>query len=162
NGDGLSLKDALERSGYAGRPLARLDPARHIAFLEAHIEQGPRLEAAAKSIGVVTGIAGVRRRVVTFEGQADHAGTTPMGLRRDAGAALIRYAVEATELLRSESAPTTVWNIGRLSVHPGASNVVPGRAEMLIEFRDVDDAVMTSLEVALDRLAERVSDETRV
>jgi len=162
NGDGLSLNEALGRAGYAGRPLARLDPARHIAFLEAHIEQGPRLEAAATAIGVVTGIAGVRRRDVAFEGQADHAGTTPMDLRRDAGAALIRYAVAATELLRSESVPTTVWNIGRLSLHPGASNVVPGRAEMLIEFRDVDDAVMSSLEAALDRLAERLSDETRV
>jgi beta-ureidopropionase / N-carbamoyl-L-amino-acid hydrolase len=162
NGDGLSLKEALGRSGYTGRPLARLDATRHNAFLEAHIEQGPRLEAAAKAIGVVTGIAGVRRRAVAFEGQADHAGTTPMDLRRDAGAALIRYAVCAAEVLRSGSAPSTVWNIGRLSVHPGASNVVPGHAEMLIEFRDVDDDVMSTLETSLDRLAERVADETRV
>jgi beta-ureidopropionase / N-carbamoyl-L-amino-acid hydrolase len=160
--DGLSLAEALNRSGYAGRPLATLDKGRHLAFLEAHIEQGPRLEALSTSIGVVTGIAGVRRRVVSFTGQSDHAGTTPIELRRDAGGAMIRYAADATELLRTRSGPSTVWNIGRLFVEPGASNVVPGRAEMLLEFRDVDDAVMVRLEAALDRLAERVADETRV
>lgn len=162
NADGLSLRDALHSSGYADRPLAALDASRHLAFLEAHIEQGPTLDAAAISVGVVTGIAGVRRRAVAFQGQADHAGTTPMELRRDAGNALIRYAAAANELLRRESGPTTVWNIGRLSVEPGVSNVVPGRAEMLIEFRDIDDAVMDRLEAALDRLAQRVADETRV
>lgn len=162
NADGLPLTEALTRSGYAGRPLARLDTRRHLGFLEAHIEQGPMLEAAATGIGVVTGIAGVRRRMLIFKGRADHAGTTPMHLRRDAGAALVRCAAEATDLFARESGPTTVWNIGRVSLEPGASNVVPGRAEMLLEFRDVDDAVMNRLDAALDRVVERVAGETRV
>jgi len=159
---GRSLDEALRAAGYGGRPFARLDPDRHVAFLELHIEQGPRLEAAGQRIGVVTGIAGMRRRTVTFAGRADHAGTTPMGRRRDAGAALVRYVVAAEELLRAQAGPDTVWNFGRFGLTPGASNVVPGGAELLFELRDGDDATMERLERALEGLDAPVAAETGV
>ena len=78
NREGVQLAAALAEAGWAEHPRARLDPSRHVAYLEAHIEQGPRLEAAGRRIGVVTSLVGIRRIQVTFSGQADHAGTTPM------------------------------------------------------------------------------------
>ncbi len=98
---GESLRDALDRAGYAGRPKVHLDRSRHLAYLEAHIEQGPRLEAEGQRIGLVTSIVGMRRIEVTFFGQADHAGTTPMSLRKDAGAALFAFATEVTTAFHS-------------------------------------------------------------
>jgi beta-ureidopropionase / N-carbamoyl-L-amino-acid hydrolase len=159
---GQGLEDAIAGAGYAGRPYARLDPARHRAFVELHIEQGPRLEAEGKQIGAVTGITGMRRRVVSFIGRADHAGTTPMELRLDAGAALVRYATLAVERLREHGSGGTVWNIGRLSLEPGASNVVPGRGELLMELRDLDNAVMDRLEALMEELDADVARETGV
>jgi len=159
---GQSLSDVLAAAGYAGRPFARVDPGRTCAYLELHIEQGRRLEAAGKRIGVVTGIAGMRRRSVVFIGRADHAGTTPMQLRRDAGAALIRYAAEAVEAMRSQAGPDTVWNLARVTLEPGASNVVPGRGELLLEHRDLDNAVMKRLDVALAELEARIQRETGI
>ena len=85
NAAGESLATGWTRLGWSAKPLARLEPARHRAFLEAHIEQGPRLIESGRHIAVVTGIVGLRRVRVRFEGQADHAGTTPMAMRRDAG-----------------------------------------------------------------------------
>ena len=157
---GQGLEEAIAAAGYAGRPLARLDPARHLAFVEMHIEQGPRLEDEGKRIGAVTGITGMRRRVVSFIGRADHAGTTPMALRLDAGAALVRYATLAVERLREHGGPDTVWNIGRLSLEPGASNVVPGRGELLMELRDIDNAVMERLEALMVDLDAEVAGDT--
>jgi len=86
-----ALRTALAAAGLSGRPDHRLDADRHKAYLEAHIEQGPRLEAAQVDVGVVVGIVGVRRLQVCFAGRADHAGTTPMAMRRDAGAALFAF-----------------------------------------------------------------------
>ena len=72
------LQSAIDEANLRGRPLARLDPARHVAFLEAHIEQGPRLETSGTKIGVVSAIVGIKTLRVTFHGEANHAGTTPM------------------------------------------------------------------------------------
>ncbi len=149
NGDGEELSAALVRAGYGHQDRARLDPARHIAYLEGHIEQGPRLEAEGKRIGVVTSIVGMRRMLATFHGQADHAGTTPMRLRKDAGARLIAFAHDLTERLRDVAGPDSVWNFGRIAFDPGASNVVPRRAELLIEYRDVEIAVMDRMEATI-------------
>src|SRR3954466_14983668 len=124
------LADALAKSPFSGAP-ARLEPSRHLAYLEAHIEQGPRLEAAGKRIGVVSGIVGIRRARVTALGQADHAGTTPMPMRKDAGAALLRLAKEILDAFAALGAADTVWNIGALTLEPGAANVVPARASMM-------------------------------
>jgi N-carbamoyl-L-amino-acid hydrolase len=138
------------RSALAGvaRPssISRLDPARHLCYLEAHIEQGPRLELAQRRIGVVTGIVGIRRFRIRTHGQADHAGTTPMAQRKDAGAALFRVASQvASEFPRLGSAET-VWNIGSILLRPAAPNVVPSEGEMVLEFRDTEPAVLDTLE----------------
>src|SRR5262249_44083038 len=90
---GRRLGDALAVAPPSPKPIRGSDRTRTPAFLEAHIEQGPRLEARTLPIGIVTAIVGIRRFRVAIEGRADHAGTTPMELRRDAGAAALRLAV---------------------------------------------------------------------
>jgi len=158
---GESLSDALKRAGYAGTR-ARLDRNRHLAYLEAHIEQGPRLEAEGKRIGVVTGIVAMRRTEVVFHGQADHAGTTPMRLRKDAGAALFTFAKATTAAFRSIAASDTVWNFGRVVFEPGAGNVVPRKASVLIEYRDPDVEVLDAMESAIGDAIEEVNAKGKV
>jgi len=133
---GHTLRQAIADCGLEKNPPARVEPARHVAYLEAHIEQGPRLEAEGFKIGVVTGLVGIRRFRIAFAGQADHAGTTPMDMRRDAGAALIRFATALLDMFEAEKGPETVWNLGQVSFRPGAFNVVPEAAELMVEFRD--------------------------
>jgi N-carbamoyl-L-amino-acid hydrolase len=149
NAEGRSLGEALAALGWAGRPLARLDLARHVAYLEAHIEQGPRLEAEDRRIGVVTGIVGIRRVCVEFSGRNDHAGTTPMHLRKDAGAALIGFCHDLLQRLERARANDTVWNLGHVAFEPGVGNVVPGSAEVLIEYRDSSPAVLDGIEAEI-------------
>ncbi|HEY7245700.1 MAG TPA: M20 family metallo-hydrolase [Xanthobacteraceae bacterium] len=124
----------------------RIDPARHLCYLEAHIEQGPRLEQAGRRIGVVTGVVGIRRFRIHTRGQADHAGTTPMSHRKDAGAALIRLAGQVVQEFPRLGSAETVWNIGSIILRPGAPNVVPNAGEMVIEFRDTDPGILDALE----------------
>jgi N-carbamoyl-L-amino-acid hydrolase len=149
NASGDIFAERLQALGLAGRPLARLDPARHRAFLEAHIEQGPRLIEGGVDVGAVTGIVGLRRRRVTFHGQADHAGTTPMAMRRDAGAAMHAFAAAARDALLAAGSSDSVCNIGVVSVKPGAANVVPHEAQIVVEFRDLSSEVMERMDAAL-------------
>jgi N-carbamoyl-L-amino-acid hydrolase len=149
NAAGKTLGDALTELGWAGRSLARLDAARHVAYFEAHIEQGPRLEAEAQRIGIVTGIVGIRRIRVQFSGRTDHAGTTPMHLRKDAGAALIEFCHDLQPRLERARAADSVWNLGHVAFEPGVGNVVPGSAEVLIEYRDLSTAVLDRIEAEI-------------
>jgi N-carbamoyl-L-amino-acid hydrolase len=149
---GQSLLDRLEALGLAKREQARLDPARHRAYLEAHIEQGPKLIKAGVDIGIVTGIVGLRRFRMRFQGQADHAGTTPMAMRRDAAAAMFSFAVGVPARLRAAGSADSVWNLGVVSVRPGAANVVASEAELVVEFRDVSAATISRMEGALAAL----------
>ena len=153
NAEGARFSDRLAALGLAGRPLAKLDPSRHRAFLEAHIEQGPRLIEGGVNVGAVSGIVGLRRRRVTFYGRADHAGTTPMAMRQDAGAAMHAFAVAVRETLLRAGSPDSVCNIGVVSVKPGAANVVPHEAEIVVEFRDLSTEVMERMDAALVALA---------
>ena len=150
-----SLSGRLDSLGWSTRPLARLEPVRHHAFLEAHIEQGPRLIESGRHVGAVTGIVGLRRRRVRFEGQADHAGTTPMAMRRDAGMAMHAFALSAAETLRAAGSPDSVWNLGVVAVRPGAANVVPDEAEIVVEFRDLSTTVIDRMDQALCALIAR-------
>lgn len=134
--------DALQNEA----PVLRLDLARHVAYLEAHIEQGPRLETSGQRVGVVTGIVGIRRFRLTARGQADHAGTTPIAMRKDAAATLFKLAVRVGSEFPQIGGPDTVWNIGTFAVKPGAANVVPSEAEMTLEFRDTETATLDRLE----------------
>lgn len=151
-----SLSDRLDSVGWAARPLVRLEPDRHRAFLEAHIEQGPRLAESGRHIGVVTGIVGLRRYRVRFEGRADHAGTTPMAMRRDAGMAMHAFALAAAKTLRDAGSPDSVWNLGVVGVKPGAANVVPDEAEIVVEFRDLSTSVLDRMDEALGALVARM------
>lgn len=145
---GERFQERLQAFRIAGRPLAKFDPSRHCAFLEAPIEQGPRLIECGVAGGAVTGIVGPRRRRVTFHGQADRAGTPPMAMRRAASAAMHAFAVAAVETPLAEGSPESVCNIGVVSVKPGAANVAPHEAEIVVEFRDLSTAVMERMDEA--------------
>jgi N-carbamoyl-L-amino-acid hydrolase len=152
NAEGRTLGEALASAGFAG-PVERIDRQRHFAYLEAHIEQGPRLEAAGARIGVVSAIVGIRRCRITVAGRADHAGTTPMAMRRDAGAAVIEIAHALLEGFPRHGSPRSVWNLGRIAFEPGAANVVPALATLIVEFRDPDPAVVAELGRFVDAIA---------
>ena len=147
--EGRSLREALAEAGYADRRFFKLAPDRHLAYLEAHIEQGPRLEAEGRRIGVVTGIVGIRRIRATFSGRADHAGTTPMHLRKDAGVALIEFCHELWPRLEETRGTDGVWNLGQVAFDPGVGNVVPGSAEVLIEYRNQSVEVLDRMEAEI-------------
>jgi len=149
---GQSLRDALAAAGLAGRARRGVDPARYRGFIEAHIEQGAELEDLGLQIGIVTAIVGSRRFRIVIEGQQNHAGTTRMAVRRDAGVALARLAVAINDLFPTLAGPRTVWTMGRMSLEPDQPSIVPGRAEALFQFRDTDAAILDRLEQALDTL----------
>ena len=157
--DGERLVDAMRRAGFDPRraPRARVDPSTLEAYVELHIEQGPRLERAGIPIGVVTGIVGNRRNRLTFVGQADHAGTTPMAWRRDAFLGAADYALRARAHIVKRGSAASVTNFGRIEVHPGASNVVPARAVLLHEMRDLDPRVLARLDRECRALARAVA-----
>jgi beta-ureidopropionase / N-carbamoyl-L-amino-acid hydrolase len=148
--DGAPLAAALATIASEPPP-HRFDAARAASYLEAHIEQGPRMEAGGKRIGVVTGLVGIRRFRLRSHGAANHAGTTPMAMRKDAGATLIALAAAIDADMRRLGRPETVWNVGNMIFHPGAANVVPSEGEMLLEFRDTDGALMEQLEAQVRR-----------
>lgn len=151
-GDGTSLREALQAAGYAGRPRATIDPARYRGYLEAHIEQGQELETSGRRIGVVTAIVGSRQFRVLFEGVQNHAGTTRMKNRRDAGVALVHLAAAIDRRFPEVAGPLSVWTMGRITLEPGAPSIVPGRAELLFQFRDTDPAMLDTLERELESL----------
>jgi N-carbamoyl-L-amino-acid hydrolase len=152
NRDGQFLHDALHAAGLAGRPRAHLERARHIACFEPHIEQGGRLEASGHAIGVVTTIVGMRELRVRFTGQRNHAGTTPMSIRRDAGAALVAFIARMDDAFRALADADTVWTVGRIDLEPGSLSVVPGQADLYLQFRDGSAERLAAMDAALAAL----------
>ncbi len=150
--DGTPLRAALASAGLAGRPRVQLQPGRYKAYLEAHIEQGDVLESSNLKIGVVTSIVGIWQYRIAFEGIQNHAGTTRMAIRKDAGVALVKLASAIEQRFPQIAAERTVWTIGRITLSPGAASIVPGAAEMLLQFRDADTAVLARLEAAVEEL----------
>lgn len=146
---GVKLRDALESAGLAGRPRIVCDPKEYIAYVEAHIEQGDVLESSDLNLGIVTSIVGIWQYRVTFEGVTNHAGTTRMAIRKDAGVALTRLCCEIERRLPEVAGPRSVWTTGRITLHPGAASIIPGRAEMLFQIRDADTAILERMERAL-------------
>ena len=155
--DGTPLRVALERAGFAGRPRAQMDPARYRGFMEAHIEQGAELEDKGLRIGVVTAIVGSHRFRIEFEGEQNHAGTTRMAVRKDAGVALVSLAAAINARFPAIVGPRTVWTTGRITLDPGAPSIVPGRAEMLFQFRDTDPAMLARLQQEVEALVEEAN-----
>jgi N-carbamoyl-L-amino-acid hydrolase len=150
--DGTPLRDALQRAGFAGRPRERVDPSRYVGYLEAHIEQGDTLDTAGLRIGVVETIVGIWNYRVALIGEQNHAGTTRMVRRRDAGVAMVRLATRIHDRFPEIAGPRTVWTIGRMLLEPNAPSVVPGRAEMQVQFRDADIDRLAAIEKALHDL----------
>jgi N-carbamoyl-L-amino-acid hydrolase len=149
---GTSMREALTQAGLAGRPRIQVDPKRTIGYLEAHIEQGDWLEANKLKIGVVTSIVGIWQYRITFEGVQNHAGTTRMAIRKDAGLSAARLAVAIAEACPAVAGPRTVWTVGNIAFDPGAPSIIPGRAEMLFQIRDADPAVLKRMGAKLDEL----------
>lgn len=149
--DGARVRDELERIGYLGSYPCP-GPTPH-AFVELHIEQGPVLESEGKLIGAVTGVQGISWQEFTIAGQSNHAGTTPMSLRRDAGHAAMALGT-AVRRIATELGPPQVGTVGSLTLHPNLVNVVAAGATMTVDLRNTDEA---RLQQAERRLAEAVS-----
>lgn len=158
NQAGDALNAAVLASGVVGNPPARLDLKRHVAYLEAHIEQGPRLEAGKLQIGIVTGIVGIRTYRIALGGKADHAGTTPMAMRRDAGAAAMMFGARLTDAFGKAGTPDSVWNIGNVVFKPGAANVVPAEVQLSLQFRDGSTEVLDRFEEIAGQLLTEASE----
>ncbi|OAF18601.1 Zn-dependent hydrolase [Bradyrhizobium neotropicale] len=154
---GRTMRDALADMGLAGRPRVSAEPGRHVGYLEAHIEQGDTLESGRLAIGVVTSIVGIWQYRIDFVGEQNHAGTTRMAARKDAGLALAKFCVAIDERFPAACGPRTVWTTGRIALDPGAPSIIPGGAEMLFQIRDDDPAVIARLEDLLHTMADEAN-----
>jgi len=143
--DGLTMRDAMRRAGLAVDTIAALrrDPSRYLGFVEVHIEQGPVLNEIDLPLGVVTSINGSVRYLGEVVGQASHAGTTPMGRRRDAAAAVSELILHVER--RAAAVPDVVGTVGMLQVPGGSINVVPGRCAFSLDLRATTDAARDAL-----------------
>jgi N-carbamoyl-L-amino-acid hydrolase len=119
--------------------------------VELHIEQGPVLDHRGLQLGVVEAITGLFKWNVHLIGVANHAGTTPMELRHDAFQGLAELSAQIDRVLEEHGTPNSRTTIGRVVLHPGAANVVPGEAEFTLEVRDTDPGVLTDLADAYRR-----------
>lgn len=155
---GITMRQALEDFGVPSRDLgdAEAQPGA-IGYVECHIEQGPVLARRDRSIAIVDRIAGATRAVVTFVGEARHAGTTPMADRRDAVAAAARWIGVVEEV--AARTPGAVATTGRVDVTPGAVNVIAGRCAATLDARHADDAVRLDVVSRLQAAAEAIARE---
>src|SRR6201994_4144829 len=151
------MRHALRGVGLAGRARLNVERGRHIGYFEAHIEQGDRLEGSGLKIGIVTSIVAIWQYRITFAGEQNHAGTTRMAIRRDAGLALAKFCVAIDDVFPAICGPRTVWTTGRITLEPGAPSIISGRAEMLFQMRDDDPAVIARLEKLLQGMADEVT-----
>jgi N-carbamoyl-L-amino-acid hydrolase len=156
---GTRLADVLSSLGITQKQLRALrrDPKSIKAYFELHIEQGPVLEAKGKRIGLVTSIAAPSRFKVIFKGQADHSGTTPMDMRKDAlvaAAQMIEYVEQICRKYSSMEKGRVVGTVGAMKIEPGVINAVPGRAELSVDIRS------TSAQ-SKDRVARMVKEQAR-
>ena len=161
DGTGMTYRQALESGGLKGNSLvpALRMPGEIKSWVELHIEQGPVLDSEGLKIGVVDAIVGLVQLLVTIEGRAGHAGTTPMNARRDPllGAAEVILQVNR---IGKEVSNRSVGTVGYLDVRPGALNVIPGRVEMGIDFRDISeeriDQGITKVKAAIDQICKKL------
>ncbi|WP_103255982.1 hydantoinase/carbamoylase family amidase [Tabrizicola aquatica] len=156
--DGITLRAA--RQALGDRVTGEVDPARFTGYLELHIEQGPILDAAAEQIGVVTDIVGYREVMVTLSGQQNHAGTTPMALRRDAFQGLAAFAAQLNDNLRNVVTPQSVWTIGHVTLSPNAASIVPGQAQFSMQWRDGDEARLERMQAVIETTLREVARAT--
>ncbi len=157
--DGVSLRAALEGFGCDPEaiPAVARDRGSALGYLEAHIEQGPVLEAEGEALGVVTGICGIERHALRFVGETGHAGTVPMAARKDALVGAARVIAEVDRLARAT--PGMRATVGQVEVRPGAVNAVPGEVRMPVELRSEDDAAREAAGLEIQGFARRVAEE---
>jgi len=153
---GMSLTEAIAKAGLTDVPRQTIEKDRYLGYLEAHIEQGAYLEEGELNIGVVTGIVAIRAMRFRFHGEQNHAGTTTMKRRKDAATALFEVAHRINQEFPKVAGERTVWTMGRLSVQPGAPSIVPGYAELDLQFRDTDESILDRFEALAAEIAKDV------
>jgi allantoate deiminase len=160
--DGISMRDAIKNFGGDPAQLksARLNPRQLIGYVETHIEQGPVLEEGNLAVGVVTAIAGQTRARVSFLGNAGHAGTTPMNLRRDALCAAAEFVL-AVEMLAGKTRGL-VATVGEISASPGASNVIPGEVRLSLDIRHAKDSARKFAHRTLKKIAFQIARRRKI
>jgi N-carbamoyl-L-amino-acid hydrolase len=159
--DGVSMREAMRAAGLPAtlEAIAALqrDPARYLGFVEVHIEQGPVLNELDLPLGVVTSINGSVRYLGEVVGMASHAGTTPMGRRRDAAVAVAQLAIFLEQ--RAAAVPEVVGTMGQLEVPAGSINVVPGRCRFSLDIRATTDAARDACAADVRAELERICRE---
>jgi N-carbamoyl-L-amino-acid hydrolase len=158
---GMTMRDGLTKAGWNGRPRHLIDPSRYAAFFEAHIEQGDTLESSGNKIGVVTAIVAIWQYRITVIGEQNHAGTTSMKRRRDAGREMIRLLASVDTRFQRVAGERSVWTTGRMEFDPGEKSIIPGRAEALFQLRDADPAVLARMDEALREQVELANASSR-
>lgn len=151
---GRTFGDELARIGYVGAEGNRLTEAS--AYLELHVEQGPVLDVENCPVGIVEGIQGISWMQATFTGEADHAGPTPMGFRRDALTAAARLITGVQAMARKMGDPA-VATVGRIEVEPGIINVIPGSATLGVDVRHPQGEGLETLKAGVEELSREVA-----
>jgi len=151
--EGHKLEEVMQQLGFDPQKILQAErpPKQLRAFLEVHIEQGPVLDRMHLPIGVVHGITGLFKWQVELLGESNHAGTTPMNMRRDAFQGLAEFSNQLPRLLEEHGTRHSRSTIGQVYVSPGAANVIPGRVEFSLEVRDTDKEVLNDLALACRR-----------
>jgi allantoate deiminase len=156
--DGVTIAEAMRDAGFSPERYREAKRTDLSAFLELHIEQGRILFDEKIEIGIVEAITGILHQVITVEGRADHAGTTPMDLRRDALLGAAHMALEITRMVEQEGRPAVV-TIGKWDVRPGAVNIVPGKVRFSIDLRHPVETTKQRLHDSIRVLCETIAKE---
>jgi N-carbamoyl-L-amino-acid hydrolase len=160
--DGTSIQACLQQIGGDWEGIAQVQRSRDqiAAFVELHVEQGPVLQHSGCQIGVVTGIVGQQRQIITVTGLANHAGTTPMSMRQDALVAAAQLILFVHQLA-CNTPGDHVATVGSLQVFPNAANVVPGKVEMSLDMRDLCSDHLASLIRQVQQEMDRIASQTQ-
>jgi N-carbamoyl-L-amino-acid hydrolase len=159
--DGISVAEALASIGYAGAAPASAAASPVGAYFEAHIEQGPVLEANERVIGVVEGALGQRWYDVVLQGMEAHAGPTPMELRKDALLAASELVIEVNRIALAH-APHGRGTVGWIENYPNSRNVIPGRVKLSVDLRAADDVVLSAMDAKLKEAVQRIAAKGKV
>ncbi len=153
--DGISIAQAMQKSGFNPKTITDAKQEDMDVYVEMHIEQGKVLEKANLPVGIVSGIAGPLWLEITLEGISEHAGATPMNIRKDALIGASECLIEIETLMQSES--TAVATVGKLNVYPNGTNVIPGKVVFTIDIRDIDEEHRNGLEKQIISTIQQVS-----
>lgn len=153
--DGETFAEARSSMSHLAKTF--VPPDQFTGFIEVHIEQGPWLHEAGEAVGVVSDIVGIRDMRITFSGEQNHAGTTPMHRRKDAFQGLVSFTSELNNRFQNVVTPQTVWTTGHVELHPGAHSIVPGRCTFSMQWRDGDSDRLKRMEQIIRETATQVA-----